>query len=198
MKKKTMVGLIAIVAIVVVAIFTGCVEEEVNTYNKFGFLFEYPADMEVFEENASEEAGYVILGKPGVALDVWWRSAEDINRSSLWEIFGAYLAGSKVGHKFYLGDTVEEKVNGHKAWDARFCTEEEEGVLLNVAGSWYCDKSKKVFIVRSAAKWDDPKFVMVFRVGEKGIPKTEPDWPDLKKDPSYKVYKKVISSFRCH
>lgn len=208
MERKTIAGLIATVVIVIAVVFAGCVDEEqVNTYNKFGFSFDYPADMDIvaekgwppFSEEANEEAGSLFIVKQGgPVLDIFWFPAEDVDRSFIWEMQGEYLAGRGKGYNFYLGDGKESKHRGHKVWNARFCIAGEEGVLLNVIGSWYCDRLKRVFTVSSGANWDDPQFSMTFKVGEVGVPKTEPEWPDLKKDPSYKTYKKIIDSFHCH
>lgn len=207
MKKKTIAGLIVIVVIVTAVVFAGCIDEEqVNTYNKFGFSFDYPADMDIvaengwppFSEEANEEAGFLYIVKQGgPVLDIFWFPAEDVNSSFIWDTEAGYIAGAGKGHNLYLGDGKESKHRGHKVWNARFCiVAGEEWVSLNNIGSWYCDKSKRVFTVRSAAKWDDPQFLMTFKVGGGGG--TEPEWPKLKKDPSYKTYKKVIDSFRCH
>lgn len=192
--------------IVTAVVFAGCIDkEQVNTYNKFGFSFDYPADMDIvaengwshFSEEANEEAGFLYIVKQGGPfLDIFWFPAEDVDRSFIAEMLGGY-AGAGKGYNLYLGDGKESKHRGHKVGNVRFCTVAgEEEVLLNNIGSWYCDKSKRVFTVRSAAKWDDPKFSMTFKVGE--VLKTEPKWPNRKKDPSYKTYKKVIDSFHCH
>lgn len=224
MQKRTIIGLIAIVMVVAVVMFAGCVEQ-VNTYDKFGFSFDYPADMKVeekgfthFKGEVNEEAGMLYLKKPGHTVEVLWMTGVfdlgdvgDVDFSHLTpteedscmiEIISTYFSNVQRDHTVYLGGSLEhidiESNPDYAVLGLRFVSRGEDGTLLNIIGLLYDESSKRVFTIRSSAMWDDPKFVMVFRVGEKGIPKTEPDWPDLKKDPSYKVYKKVISSFRCH
>lgn len=198
MKKKTITGLTAITVIVVFVLFTGCFGDKGNTYSKFGFSFDYPAGMKIeekgypfFSVEANAEAGVLYFKKSQLRIDVSWVTLEDVDRSYIEKQIDAYLSGRREGINFYQGDPIESKHMGHTVLGTRFVTQGVEGILLNVTVSWYCDSSKRLFMITVAADWEHPVFITD---GTRMIP----EWPDLNHDPSYSTYEKVINSFQCH
>ncbi|MGD2125754.1 MAG: hypothetical protein PVG99_06710 [Desulfobacteraceae bacterium] len=184
----------------------GCSGSEVETYNKFEFSFEYPGKVDVVErgtplfgKKASHEAGNLRIGTTSDLTDgkveaifmVAWFPAQQADRAEVMKIVGAALKGRQQGHDLHLGGKVELDQEGHRVWGARFCTQGKEGILLNVAGAWYCDVSKRIFHLTSAARWENPTFIM----SGSGA---GPEWPDAKKDSSFKAYEKLLRSFHCH
>ena len=212
MKRKTITDLRARVTIIVFVLFAGYSEAQTKTYNKFGFTFDYPADMTILvekgspssDEEASEEAGVLRIGKPLTSIEVFWLSEKDAEKHFIWDVHSAFLSGLKESHSrkfplggFYLGDGMKSEQSGHKLWFKRICTERgAEGYSLHISGMLYCDRSQRIFIVTSSVLWEDVRLSMTFEIGEE--PKKEPEWPDLETDPSYEVYEKVIDSFHCH
>lgn len=113
MIRKIISSLISITAITAVLLYTGCSRTEVNAYSKFGFSFDYPADMVVVEgdvtyfgEEANEKAGVlnigkpevfldIIIGKPGVFLEVFWAPAEDADSNIVLKTLKDCLARRK-------------------------------------------------------------------------------------------------------
>ena len=193
-KKLSMIGIV--LAILASLLVYGCATLE--TYNNYGTSFDYPADMKVqekgyplFSEEANEEAGVLKISKPQLRLDVSWVTLGDVDRSYIEELILSYLSGRGEDHTLYLGDSTESRCMGHTVLGGRFVTIGEDGVLLNVIGAWHCDTSGRVFMVTSAADWDDPVLIT-------DGTRTMPEWPDPKHDPSYEAFEKVVSSFQCH
>lgn len=191
--------------IIMFALFIACTGNH-KTYYKYNISFDYPADMEIketgvigFNEEASEMAGGLLITKPGILLEpgtilevIWMGPFENADHSYIQKILGSYMAGKKTAnHRYYLGDDVKSKRNGHTVLGTRFYTEGERGILLNITGSWYCDISKRVYIIRSGSRWHNPALVTDGRT-------MMPEWPKLKRDASYKMYENILDSFHCH
>lgn len=198
-KKKLAAIIVGVVCIIVIIVVVKIlVTSQANTFNKFGLSFNYLENMEVeekgvslYSEEATEEAGSVLIRKPGVCLEVFWLPMEDADHLYIEDLLSAYISGRKEDHNFYLGDVIETEQDDDWALRVRFYTSGEEGILLNIAKSWYCDTSNRVFIVSCGAEWGDP---VIITDGSRSMP----DWPKFNQDPSYKTYKKVVSSFQCH
>jgi len=202
MKRKTIAGLIAIVAIAVVVIFAGCIEEQVNTHNKFGFSFEYPVDMEVREEGvfnaeANKESGTVYCEKPGLAVIIQWMSMEEADESVLEKGLDAYITGMAEDTPVDVGNIGSRFLGDHVVIQKRFVrnvlhANPYKPTEIGMTGIWWCDKSKRIFQIVSMATWEDPVYVTW------GSGETTPEWPSVKKDPSIKAYLTVFESFNCH
>jgi len=202
MRKKLLIIGVALVILATTFVY-GC-GKGVETYNKFGFSFDYPADMEVkeegfprFSEEANEEAGVLYLTKPELFISISWVTLESADLSLLLEGQKAYLWGVRTtSDKFYLGGArYSEQHMGHTRIEQRFVTVGDYGTYgnrLNILGTWWCDKSKKVFEIDSGAKWKNATFIMY------GDGTIAAEFPDYNHDPSYKAYKELLGSLHCH
>lgn len=206
MKRKIIEGLTVIVAIVSIVVFTGCLDgDQVNTYDKFGFSFDYPADMIIEKRgilsDANEESGSITLTsttKPVRTIVITWgliKEGEDTSETYLEETSDSYLASQDVicqakrEKRSHLGHTVIEQryVVYHKL---KFDGIDEEFITVRSEGIWYCDKSKKGFIVGASRLSED--------AGIKGDNRYNIEMLPLEKDPVYNDYREIIDSFRCH
>jgi len=185
-------------SITMLVLFTACPGAK-ETYNKYDISFDYPPDMVVqeegvigFTEESTEMAGRLLFTKPRSRIEVFWTGPfDDADSSYIAKILGSYMAGRKENHPFYLGDVVNSERNGHTILEARFYTEGEDGIFLNIAGAWYCDKSRRVFTICSGAFWDKPALVTDGRT-------MIPEWPKPRSDASCKIYENLMASLHCH
>jgi tetratricopeptide (TPR) repeat protein len=207
MKREAILGLLAIVAICSVVFIAGCNERHTSTptptptpsptptppantktYDKFGFSFDYPADMTVMEMGeVNEESGTITLTsttKPRGATITWGRlGEEERSEKAMEEAMDSSLASSDVicqanrEKRTHLGHTVIEQRYVLKPYSVF-----SEGWL-------YCDKSKRGFIVGA---WRLPEDAGI-KVDTGSI-----EMLLLEKDPVYKDYREIIDSFRCH
>jgi hypothetical protein len=210
MKKKTIAGLIVIVVIVTAVVFAGCIDkEQVNTYNKsynkFGFSFDYPADMNIvaeeggspFREEANEESGVVYCKKPELAVIIDWTSMEEADESLLEKGLNAYFTGMSTWTQVDVGNIESRFLGDHMVIQKRFVrnvlhANPNKPTEIGIRGTWWCDKSKRIFAIVSVATWEDPAYV----IGDSG--KITIEWPNNKKDPSIKPYLTFLESFNCH
>jgi hypothetical protein len=205
MKKKTIAGLIAIVAIAVV-IFAGCIEEPTKTYSNFGFSFEYPADMELHEEGilsaeANEESGAVYCEKQELIIIVKWMRMEKVDTSDLIKGTNNYLADmdAEVGVTvFKTGHGIRQHI-GHSLVEQLFAAVKRpigSSDMLGSIGSWWCDESGRMF--RVIVLVPEQELSVTRTIYGDGTIVDSVDAPKPSKDPSWKAYEAVIKSFRCH
>jgi len=205
MKKKTIAGLIAIVVIASVVIFAGCIEQ-VNTYDKFGFSFEYPADMEVREEGilsaeANEESGAVYYEKPELIIIVKWMRMGKVDTSDLIKGTNNYLADmdAEEGVTVYkTGHVIRQHID-HSLVEQLFAAVKRpigSSDMLGSIGSWWCDESGRMFRVIVLVPGQELSVTRTF-YGD-GTIVDSVDAPKPSKNPSWKAYEAVIKSFRCH
>ena len=157
----------------------------------------------------------ILTGKQGGFIEVAWVVTENNSEEALLEALKKYLNRRKTAlpefkelaekHKFrigskkltfkspnalYLGQVQPVKSGNKNLIQCRFCTKGEgHFILLSVVGAWYCDLSKRIFIVSSSASWK--KFGLITDGSNVRFA-----FPDLKKDPSYKPFKKVLSTLK--
>jgi hypothetical protein len=62
-------------------------------------------------------------------------------------------------------------------------------MILSVEGAWYCNITKRIFVVSSSAKW---KKIGIIITGSTA----QFDFPDIGKDPSYKPFIRLLNSFK--
>ncbi len=208
MRNKCLKCLGIMIAIIFILLHTGYSKSKLNKYTKFGISFYYPADLKVTEigaplygEKVTKESGVlkigniedIFTGRSEVYLEILWVPGpkEDTDRSLIQKIGGAYLDGRKKDHDLYPGTAFESEQNSHWLMYSRFCTVGKEGYSLNVIGSWYCDISKRVFMINTSSLWKKPVLIT-------DGSKVQPEWPDLKKDSSAKAYENLLSTFNCH
>jgi hypothetical protein len=98
MKKKTIVGSIAIAAIVAVAIFTGCIEEEVPTSTK---LPKIPKLTEFFTPNITEQTLPYSKASGSQVCLVNYRNAT----GSTWDELIAFLQSDDTDEQSYIEDS---------------------------------------------------------------------------------------------
>lgn len=200
MKKKTIVGLIAIVAIAMVVIFAGFVEQY-DTYDKFGFSFKYPADMEVHEEGilsaeANEESGAVYCENPELIIIVKWMKMEKADTSDQIKMMNKYLEDMDADGVWESNHVFAPHM-GHQLVAQRFAVTwtQEASDMLGSMGSWRCDVSGRMFHVIVLLPRQDLGYTMI--VGNLPV-SYKLNVPEPNKDLTVKAYTTVIKSFRCH
>jgi len=199
MKKRTIAGLIAIVAIATVVIFAGFVEQY-NTYDKFGFLFKYPADMEIHEEGilsaeANEESGAVHCENPELIIIVKWMKMEKVDTSDQIKMMNKYLEDMDADGVWESNHVFAQHM-GHQLVAQRFAVTwtQESSDMLGSMGSWWCGVSGRMFHVIVLLPRQDLGYTLIARYPVS----RKLNVPEPNNDLSCKAYNAVIKSFRCH
>lgn len=202
--KKRFLVCLFLMFVFILPIMYGCSTTEQNSFNNHGISFNYPADMEVveedevigFSEEVSEVAGSLIIESNENVLKINWMGPfEDADRSLIERVFLSYRAGvEKSADRFFLGDEVPLKKDDHFILGGQFFAATDQA-LLRVIGAWYCEKSQRLFIVDSGAPGDPPRTIITT---DGRSTRVQHDWTDLKKDASYQMIKSVLRSFQCH
>ena len=124
-------------------------------YSKYGFSFEVPSSMSL-EENglwwngtASEVSGMVqaldVLGSSG--FGVIWDSTESAHESGAYiDSFFDVLKGFG-DDVYYVGTRMSLNKDGHGVMYQDFNLNERGNEYSGVIGSWYCEKSNRVYML---------------------------------------------------
>jgi hypothetical protein len=196
MRKKLLIIGVALVILATTFVY-GC-GKGVETYNKFGFSFDYPADMKVqekgypfFSSEANENYGVVYCRKSDFVICVSWMSSEgmDVDTTHLNKLLDSFLSGQSEGDRIFVAEREESEHMGHILIEQRYVLDEEN--TLNSIGTWWCNRSKRIFQVYVKRNWENPVYITT------GV-KVVADAPAPNDDSSYKTYKKVMNSFHCH
>ena len=202
--KKKKLAYLFITLVLIFSVMYGCSTTEQNSFNKHGVSFNYPADMKVveeegvigFSEEVSEMAGSLIIESDENVLKINWMGPfEDADRLLIERVLLSYRAGvEKNATSFFIGDQVQLKKNDHLILGGRFFAATDQA-LLHVVGAWYCDESKRIFLIDSGTPGDPPRVEIITDGKNTNV---QHDWTDLKKDASYQMIKSVLSSLSCH
>lgn len=202
--KKLLFVFLVIASVLIFTIMCRCSEKDQETYDKYGLSFKYPADMTVIEEDGvigfseeiSEIAGNIVIESAQKILKISWMGPfEDADRSLIERILLNYRAGvEKSADIFFIDAEVPLKKDGHLILGGRlFVAADQE--LLRVIGAWYCDESKRIFIIDSGAPGDPPKTTVTTNGRNTNV---QHDWTNLKNDASYQMIKSILRSITCH
>ncbi len=184
---------------IILALFSGSSKAEPDTYNKFGFSFQYPSGMAAEEEpyldsEANEKSGVITLTtleEPVVQLSVTWLSQPDKEKTSPEdheELMNRLVGQRKVIYK----TTVEKKSYGsHIVVEQRYVFIKGFGFVCSM-GVWWCEESDRIFYISSTRPSRD--IIAAFP----GMTAADVKLPAENKDPTYRDYKILLRSFRCH
>lgn len=190
MKKK--VFMIGVVLTILMSLFVyGC--GRLNTYNNFGFSFDYPAYMEIEEEGllsseANEESGIITLAstKHVAMIEIVWGPAEEEDKASLKKLLGELLDAHQILAEAKQKETTHA---GHAVIEQRYIVIAGFGFIRST-GIWWCDKSKRTFQITSTRPTRDVGVEITTTGGVK--------MPPIEKDPAYNDYRKILTSFHGH
>jgi hypothetical protein len=172
-------------------------------YERYGVSFKFPKGQNIIEkavplygDKPSKEAGSILIkSDPSTSpvILISWLPSKERDYKFIAELMGVGIKARKQNHDIHVENIMRElKIKNHKILLQRFCTQGEEGILLNVIAGWFCDKTDRIIQIEAATPWENPTFV----VHSTGNP--IPDWPRLEKDPSFSAYKMIANSFNCH
>ena len=172
-------------------------------YERYGVSFKFPKSQDIIEkavplygDKPSKEAGSILIkSDPSTSpvILISWLPSKKRDYRLIAELMGVGIKARKQNHDIHIENIMRElKLKNHKILLQRFCTQGEEGILLNIIAGWFCDKTDRIIQIEAAAPWKNPTFV----VHSTGNP--IPDWPRLEKDPSFSAYKMIADSFKCH
>lgn len=187
------------VTIIILALFAGCSKAEPDTYNKFGFSFQYPSGMAAEEEpyldsEPNDKSGVITLTtieEPAVHLSVTWLSQPDKEKTSPED--HEELMNRLVGqHKVIYKTTLDKKSYGsHLVVEQRYVLIKRFAFVRSM-GIWWCEESDRVFYISSTR----PSRGII--AASPGMTAADVKLPAENKDPTYRDYTILMRSFRCH
>lgn len=165
MKKISVIGIVIVLSIALMSM-VGCAKEaetptptEFKTFSKYGFSFQYPKEFPVLEggmlENeANDNSGIVQVGLEGAETELfqvaWVKTVE-------FPQLEAMLAGpfasmeAEEGSVTEKGELVETTKAGHRMLYRYYTFTSAQGdKVYGTLGVLMCDKSQKMFLLRTA------------------------------------------------
>lgn len=185
--------------IIILVLCAGGCKTKLDTYEKFGFSFQYPSRMGVTKEKpgldseANEKSGSLELmsGKPIAMLDLDWMTPPEKGKTSpanLEELLDRLASQNTI---IYRSIPETESHGNHIVIEQRDVLIKGFGFVRS-RGIWWCEQSNRIFVLSATRP-------------ARGIISTSPTMtaadvklPAKEKDPTYQDYKRILRSFLCH